>query len=158
MRRALASSSLAALVVLSAAADSVKGTLVAKAKSGDQRVTITHGYLVQGPDMLNPGSSVRWLVFASSDLSERIKKCSVLECVDPAPDSGFLVVLGSAPFLMYRHTLKKESIQYSGPVNAAALKKSADTPTRLAGTLRFDNSGANVDVEFDLTLFKTFKK
>ena len=53
-----------------------------------------------------------------------------------------------------------QRVQYSGGTDGEAVKLTIDTPGRLVGTLRIDDSavgGAKVDADFDLTLMNTFK-
>jgi hypothetical protein len=81
-----------------------------------------------------------------------------MSCAGQQLTDGFTIGFDTAPFLQFWMTLEKGKVQTSGPANTKAFTSTADTPERLAGTLRFDSFGAAVDVQFDAALLKTFVK
>jgi hypothetical protein len=140
------------------AADSVKGSIVYKGKTAEHRATIAHVYLVKGPDTIEPKKIGRVLIFSAQDLGEKVRACTTLSCAEQLVTEGFTIGFDTAPFLKFWMALEKGKVQTSGPANTKAFTPTADTPERLAGTLRFDSFGARVDVEFDAALLKTFTK
>jgi hypothetical protein len=67
------------------------------------------------------------------------------------------VNLDGSPRLNYWITLNGQKIQYSGTEPVAALAAKVNDGKRVAGTLRFDKTGAGgpkVEVEFDAALVK----
>lgn len=137
--------------------DSAKGTVVYKGRTGEHRATIGHVYLVKGPDAVDKKVG-RVLIFSAVDLADTVKACATLSCTEQLLTEGFTIGFDTAPFLKFWMTLEKGKVQTSGPANVKSFTATTDTPERLAGTLRFDSFGANVDVQFDAALLKTFTK
>jgi hypothetical protein len=158
MRRYAVAAALSLLLGAGVMADSVKGTVIYKGKTGEHRATIAHVYLVQGPDTMDPKKIGRTLIFSVSDLGEKLRACATMSCAGQQLTDGFTIGFDTAPFLQFWMTLEKGKVQTSGPANTKAFTSTADTPERLAGTLRFDSFGAAVDVQFDAALLKTFVK
>jgi hypothetical protein len=138
------------------AAGEAKGTLGHKGKA----VTLTHAYLVTGPDAVDPKKRVRRLILSGKDLGAEIRACQTMNCTDGEATEGLVVDIDGGPRLNYWMAISGQKVQHSGTQWPAALKTSADEPRRLAGKLGFDDtpsSGPKVDVEFDATLVKEFK-
>ena len=147
-----------AMIAVVIGADSAKGTVVYKGKTGEHRATIAHAYLVSGPDSFDPKKIGRVLIFSAQDLGEKLRACTVMACAARQLSEGFTIGLDTAPFLEFWMTLDNSKVQTSGPADVKAFTRTTDTPNRLAGTLRFDSFGAKVDVQFDVTLLKAFTK
>ncbi len=146
---------------LAAQEGSVKGTLTYKAKSGPITVSPKFAYLVKGPDAMDSSVIVRHLILSATDLGAKIKACQTLSCSDSDLGSGMTVDFDAGPRLNYWVSLNDQRVQYSGTAKPDVFKATASTPTRLAGKLTFDGSasgGAVVDIEFDVTLLKEFRK
>jgi hypothetical protein len=152
---------LAALVLLTAcnsalAADSASGTASFKNASG----VVKHGWLVRGPDEMDPSKSTLRIYLASADIGAKIKACKTLSCADAALEDGAMVDYSDARHLGYAIRLNGERVQYSGGTDGDAFKLTTNQPDHLAGTVHIDDTaagGAKVDATFDLTLVSTFK-
>ncbi len=144
-----------------AAQTSAKGTLTYKAGSGPITVSPKYAYLVKGPDAVDKNVIVRHLILSTTDLEAKIRACQTLNCSDADLGSGMTVDFDAGPRLNYWVALNDQRVQYSGTVKPDAFKATTNSPTRLAGRLAFDGAGAGgatVDIEFDATLIREFKK
>ena len=133
-----------------------KGTLSHKGRV----VTLTHAYLVTGPDAVDARKMVRRLILSGKDLGAKMRACQTMSCTDGEVTEGLVVDIDGGPRLNYWMAINGQKIQHSGTQRPAALKTGADEPKRLAGKLSFDDtpsSGPKVDVEFDAALVKEFK-
>ena len=158
---AIATAALVAAPAALAAGGTAKGTLAYKAKSGPITVAPKYAYLVKGPDAVEPGKTIRKLIFSTTDLGARIDACKTMSCTDADLGEGMTVDLDAGPRLNYWVVLNGQRIQYSGTEPPASLKLTTDTPQRLAGTLAFDGTaagGAQVAIEFDTPLVKEMAK
>ena len=143
-----------------AADGSATGTLTYKSPVGPITVALKYGWLVKGPDPIDPKVTIRHLIFSTTDLGAKIAGCKTMSCMDAAVGSGMTVDLGAGTRLNYWVSLNDQRVQYSGSALTNALKRTADTPTRLAGKLTIDDTaagGAKVDVEFDTPLAQELK-
>ncbi len=130
-----------------------KGTATYKGKR-EATVTFTHAYLVKQPE-LGGGQTIRRLVLSTEDVSAALEACKTPICTDGGIGEGMTVDFDSGPRLNYWFVASDQLIQYSGTAAAASATLTADSPSRLAGTLKFDASGAGgpvVDVTFDARL------
>jgi hypothetical protein len=118
-------------------------------------------YLVGGPDAVDPGKKIRHLILSATDMSAKLAACQTMSCTDADLGSGMTVDLDAGPRLNYWVVLNGQKVQYSGTEPPASLKLTADSATRLAGTLAFDSAaagGPQVAVEFDAPLVKEMTK
>jgi hypothetical protein len=151
----------AALVPLPAAADPASGTINYQSKAGAVAISVANVYLVKGPDAAS-GKTIRQLIFTPADLSQKIQACATLSCVSGNVSEGMTVDFDAGPRLNYWVVANGQKIQYSGTARPdEALKLTADTPDRLAGTLVINDGamgGAKTDVKFDAKLVRQFSK
>jgi hypothetical protein len=164
-QRTLLCTALAAIVLVPLislkAAEKANGTLTYKGAKKTFTVALKHAYLVKGPDTFEKDKTVSRLVFSTSDFSTAIKETDALNGFDGKLMEGMIVELDGGPRLNYWIVLNDQLVQYSGTVEPAVLKSTANTADHLAGKLRFDDSkagGPKVDVEFDAPLLKSFSK
>ena len=137
------------------AGDTAGGTVTLKSFKS----AIKHGYLVRGPDEMDPDKTVLRLYLSSADIGARIKDCKTLSCADSALTDGAMVDFSDARHLGYAVRLNGERAQYSGGTDGAAFQLTKNQPDHLAGKLHIDDTktdGAKVDATFDLTLVKAF--
>jgi hypothetical protein len=137
-------------------ADPAKGTVVYQGKTAK----LEHVYLVKGPDAVDTAMTIRELVFSSTDLGPKIQACKTMSCVSGEVTDGMTVDLDAGPRLNYWVALNGQRVQYSGTAKPAVLQTTADEATKLAGTLRIDDTtagGAKVEVQFDAKLLKEFQ-
>lgn len=138
------------------AADKTSGTANFKSYSS----TLKYGCLARGPDERDAGKTLLRLYFSSIDIGAKIKACTSMSCANLALEDGAMVDYSDARHLGYAVKLNGQRVQYSGGTDGEAFKLTINTPNRLAGTLRIDDSavgGAKIDVDFDLTLVNTFR-
>jgi hypothetical protein len=137
------------------AGDSASGTVnFQTAKSA-----VKFGWLVRGPDEMDPSKTVLRLYLSSVDIGAKIKACKTFSCADNALEDGAMVDFGDARHLGYAIRLNGERVQYSGGTDGDAFTLTTNKPDHLAGKLHIDDAavgGARVDAVFDLTLAKTF--
>ncbi|MEO8506988.1 MAG: hypothetical protein ABI593_05110 [Betaproteobacteria bacterium] len=134
------------------AAGEAKGTVTSKART----VNVKYAYLVKGPDAVTK-QTIRRLILSATDLSAKIAACKTMSCTDSGLGDGLSVVIEGGPRLYYWMVMNDQKIQYSGTEASSALAARIDDAKQLAGTLKFDKTGAGgpkVDVEFDATLVK----
>lgn len=148
---------LAALVASAtpALAGSAKGTIAYKGTTA----TITHAYLVSGPDAVDPAKTIRRIVLVAGDLEPTLSACKTMICTDSEVMEGMTLDLGGGPRVNYWVALKGQMLQYSGTADPATLKTTTDEPGRMAATFVVDATGSGgpkVDVQFDAPLLKTF--
>jgi hypothetical protein len=139
-----------------ASGDPAKGTVVYQGKTAE----LTHVYLVKGPDAVDTATTIRELVFSSTDLGPKLQACKSMRCVSGEVTEGMTVDLDAGPRLNYWVVLNGQRVQYSGTAKPAMLQTTADEATRLAGTLRIDDTdagGPKVEVQFDTKLLKEFQ-
>jgi hypothetical protein len=137
-----------------------KGKLIYKTGSKSFDMNIKSAHFIAGPDGFDDGKKIRRLIFTTNALDDKIKSCTVMNCVDQHIE-GLQVDLDAAPRLLYWISLNNQLVQYSGTAQNEFLTLTADTPEHLAGALKFDQSasgGPAVDVTFDAKLIKTFTK
>ena len=101
-------------------------------------------------------------MFAPADIGAKLQSCATISCVSGNLMDGMTVDFDAGPRLNYWVVANGQKIQYSGTAKPdAAVKLTADTAERLAGTLTIDYSkagGAKVDVTFDAKTLKQFAK
>ena len=139
-----------------AAADSAKGTVVYHGNTAK----LDYVYLVKGPDAVDTTTTIRELVFSSTDLGPKIQACKTMSCVSGEVTDGMTVDLDAGPRINYWVALKDQRVQYSGTAKPAVLQTTADEATKVAGTLRIDDTdaeGPKVEVQFDAKLLKEFQ-
>jgi opacity protein-like surface antigen len=140
---------------LALAADSASGTVSFQAAKG----AVKYGFLVRGPDEMDPSKTVLRLYLSSVDIGAKIKACKTFSDADSALEDGAMVDFGDARHLGYAIRLNGERVQYSGGTNGEAFTLTTSKPDHLTGKVHIDDStsgGAKVDATFDLTLVKTF--
>ncbi|MGZ5020148.1 MAG: hypothetical protein ACXWAV_06945 [Chthoniobacterales bacterium] len=140
---------------LARAGDSASGTITFKTG----KCVVKHGWLVRGPDEMDPSKTVLRLYLSSADIGAKIKACKTLSCADTALTDGAMVDFSDARHLAYAVRLNGERLQYSGGTDGEAFTLTTSEPGHLVGKLHIDDSaadGAKVDVTFDLTLVNTF--
>jgi hypothetical protein len=137
------------------AGDSASGAISFQAAKG----AVKHGFLVRGPDEMDPSKTVLRLYLSSGDIGAKIKAAKTFSEADNALEDGAMVDFGDARHLAYAIRLNGERVQYSGGTDQNAFTLTTNKPDRLAGKVHIDDSasgGAKVDATFDLTLVKTF--
>ena len=137
------------------AGDSASGTISFKGEKG----VVKYGFLVRGPDEMDPSKTVLRLYLSSADIGAKIKACKTLSCADSALSDGAMVDFADSRHLGYAVRLSGGRLQYSGGTNREAFTLTKEEPNHLAGKLHIDDSaagGAVVDATFDLTVTNTF--
>jgi hypothetical protein len=140
---------------LALAGDSASGTITFK--SG--KCVVKSGWLVRGPDEMDPSKTVLRIYLSSVDIGAKIKACKTLNCADGALTDGAMVDFSDARHLAYAVRLNGERLQYSGGTYGEAFTLTTSEPNRLVGKLHIDDTakgGAKVDANFDLTVVNTF--
>ena len=140
---------------LALAGDSASGAISFKAAKG----TVKYGFLVRGPDEMDPSKTVLRLYLSSVDIGAKIKAAKTFSDADSALEDGAMVDFSDARHLGYAVRLNHELLQYSGGTDGKAFTLTTNKPDHLAGKVHIDDSasgGAKVDATFDLTLVKTF--
>ncbi len=135
---ALATALAASILALPAvAAGDAQGTVTSKGRT----VNVKHAYLVKGPDAVTK-QTIRRLILSGTDLSAGIAACKTMSCTDSNLGDGLSVNLESGPRMSYWMVMNDQKVQYSGTERYAALAVKADDAKHLAGTLKFDGTGA----------------
>jgi hypothetical protein len=160
-RAAVLGAGVAALLAAGpAAAGQASGTIE---YPGAGRATLTaalkHAYLLKGPDVIDPARIVRRLYLTSTDIGPVLKACSSLSCASGSVTEGMTINLDADRRLGYWVALKDGMVQYSGMARVEALEASVNSPERVTGTFRVDDTpgGPKVDVKFDASLLKEMK-
>ncbi|MEQ9617580.1 MAG: hypothetical protein RIG61_00205 [Deltaproteobacteria bacterium] len=149
---------LIAVLLLSAgaaAAGEAKGTVSYEGKIIEPK----YAYFIKGPDVIEPGMTVRILILSAEDISEKIDSCDTVNCVDGWVKEGMTMQFETGPVVYYWVSLKGGTLQYSGATHKSVFRPTADTDGRLAGKIKFDDTpdgGGKADVEFDVNLTKEF--
>ena len=146
---------LLATSTLALAADSASGTVNFKTATS----AVKHGWLVRGPDEMDPSKTILRIYVSSVDIGAKIKACKTLSCADSALTDGAMVDFSDARHLGYAVRLNGERVQYSGGTDGDAFTLTTSKPDHLAGKLHIDDAavgGAKVDAVFDLSLVNTF--
>lgn len=145
---------------LVAAQGTARGTATYTSKKGPLTVTFTHAAAVSGPDIT--GAPIRKIVLSTRDVTAELKACdSMLKCSDGGIREGLTVDLGKEPRHGYWFVANGQLVQYSGMIKPEAVTLTTDSPTRVAGTLVFDQQAAGgpvVKVTFDAPVLKTLGK
>lgn len=150
-RRAVVAA-LLALVSLPAAAGEAKGTLTYK----DRKVDVKYAYLVAGPDFMTK-QKIHRVILATKDVSDKIAACAKMSCLDGGITEGLMINFDEGPRISYWMVMNDQKIQYSGTEPKGSLALKTDDAKKIAGSLKFDKSGAGgpkVDVEFDSAMVK----
>ena len=146
---------LLATSTLALAGDSASGTVSFKPANG----TVKYGFLVRGPDEMDPSQTVLRLYLSSVDIGAKVKAAKTFSNANNALEDGVMVDFSDARHLAYAVRLNHELVQYSGGTDGEAFKLTTNKPDHLAGKVHIDDTasgGAKVDATFDLTLVKTF--
>ncbi len=136
-------------------AGSAKGTIAYKGTTA----TITHAYLVKGPDAFDDKKTIRRIIFTAGDLEPKLKACKAMSCSDGEVTEGMTLDLDGGPRINYWVALKGQTVQYSGTAEPSTLATTTDESGRIAGTFAVDATGAGgpkVNVQFDAPLLKEF--
>jgi hypothetical protein len=163
---------LAAVASSAFAADKASGTVVDKIDPAS--ADIKYGYLLRGPDVYfdtgangdlydpkNP--TMLRIILSSTDIGAQIRECVNLSCATEVLKDG--VYFDYANGKGAPHDLPCEirfsagdDHKWNNVEKLGALTLSSNKPDHLAGKLHIDFGGYHeADVDFDLTLFKTFK-
>lgn len=138
-----------------AAAGDAKGTIAYKGRTLD----VKHAYLVQTTDSMS-GKPMHRLILSPKDIGGKIASCAKMSCVDGDLDEGIELDFVEGPRLNYWLVMNGQKIQYSGTEPKESLASTANDAKKVAGTLRFDKTGAGgpkVDVTFDAPFSKELK-
>ena len=158
---ALAAGVASLLVAGPAAAGDASGTITyPKAGKATLTATLKHAYLLKGPDVMDPARVVRRLYVTSADIGPALKACSSFSCADGNVTEGMTLDLDSDRRFGYWVALKNGAVQYSGTAKKETLEASVNSPERVTGTFRVDDTtadGPKVDVKFDAALLKAVK-
>jgi hypothetical protein len=158
---AMALLAVAAFVPAAATADPASGTINYQSKAGPIVVNVANVYMIKGPDAAS-GKTIRQLIFTPVDVSAKLQGCASMMCASGNVTEGMTVDFDVGPRLNYWVVGNGQKVQYSGTTKPdEALKLTADTAERLAGTLAIDDAamgGARVNVKFDATIVKQFSK
>lgn len=158
---AMALLAVAAFVPAAATAGPASGTINYQSKAGAIVVNIANVYMVKGPDAAS-GKTIRQLIFTPADVSTKLQACTSMMCASGNVTEGMTVDFDAGPRLNYWVVGNGQKVQYSGTAKPdEALRLSADSAERLAGTLAIDDAavgGARVNVKFDATMVKQFSK
>jgi hypothetical protein len=122
-------------------------------------VTFKYAWLVKGPYERDSTKTVRRLILSAKDIGAEIQACKTVSCTDGKVTEGMTVDFDVSPRLDYWVALNGQKVQYSGAAMPNAFAARANDPGHLAGRLAIDDvaaGGPKVDVEFDVTVFKTF--
>ena len=157
----LALAATAALFSAAALADPASGTINYQSKAGALAFNASNVYLVKGPDTVS-GKTIRQLIFTSADIGAKLQACTTMSCASGSVTEGMTVDFDVGPRLNYWVVGNGQKIQYSGTARPdEALKLTADTAQRLAGTLAIDDSAASgpkINVKFDALVVKQYTK
>ena len=151
----LASTIWLATSAVTLAGDSASGTISFQ----NGKCPVKYGFLVRGPDEMDPSKTVLRLYLTDKDIGAKIKAGKTLSDADRALGDGAMVDFGDARHLGYAVRLNGEKLQYSGGTSPLAFTLTTNEPDRLAGKLQIDDSaagGAKVDATFDLIVLKSF--
>ena len=138
-----------------AAAGDAKGSVAYKGRTID----VKHAYLVQTTDAMS-GKPMRRLILSPNDIGGKINSCAKMSCVDGDLDDGIELDFVDGPRLNYWLVMNGQKVQYSGTEPKESLSATANDAKKVAGTLRFDKTGAGgpkVDVTFDAPFAKELK-
>jgi hypothetical protein len=154
---AIAAAALFALAAAApaAASDNANGTLTVETEARPARVEVAHAYLVSGPDSFDPKKMTRRIVFTRADERAAIEACDDVGCATLSLGDGMTFDVGEAGMASWWGHVRP--MQYSG-MSGSALKLSADTAERMAGTFTVDTTGVKASIVFDATLVKAFAK
>ena len=130
---------------------SASGTITFKT----DKCAVKYGWLVRGPDEMDPGKTVLRIYLSSVDLGAKIKACKTLSCADNSLKDGTMVDFSDARHLAYAVRLNGERLRYSGGTDGEAFTLTTGEPNHVVVKLHIDD-GAKVDATFDLTLGHTF--
>lgn len=136
-----------------------KGTITHQSKSGKVVVTVTHAFLVSGPDAVT-GKPIRRVVLATSDVSGALKACERMMCADGGIEEGMTIDFDAPPRLNYWFVANGQRVQHSGTADPQTVTLTTDTPQRIAGSWTLDatsSGGPSIKVQFDAELVKTIK-
>ncbi len=140
---------------LALAGDSASGTVNLKTAKG----AFKYGFLVRGPDEMDPSKIILRILLSSVDIGAKIKAAKTFSDANMALEDGVEVDFSDASHLGYAVRLNHELVQYSGGTDREAFTLTTNKPDHLAGKLHINDTaadGPNVDATFDLTLVKTF--
>lgn len=138
-----------------ASAGDAKGTVAYKGNT----VELKYAYLVQTTDAMS-NAPMRRLILSSKDLGAKIASCAKMSCVDGDLGEGLEVDFAAGPRLNYWLVMNGQKVQYSGTEPKESFAATANDAKKVAGTLRFDKTGAGgpkVDVQFDAAFVKELK-
>ena len=155
---ALAAGVASMLVAGPAAAGDASGTITyPKAGKAALTATLRHAYLLKGPDVMDPARTARRLYLTSADIGPALEACSSFSCADGNVTEGMTLDLDSDRRMGYWVALKNGTVQYSGTAKKETLEAGANSPERVTGTFRVDDTAADgpkVDVKFDAVLLR----
>ncbi|MGH8092785.1 MAG: hypothetical protein ACREIF_04870 [Chthoniobacterales bacterium] len=140
---------------LALAGDSASGTISFKAAKG----TVKYGFLVRGPDEMDPSKTVLRLYLSSVDIGAKIKAAKTFSDADRALEDGAMVDFSDARHLAYAVRLNHELVQYSGGTDGEAFTLTTNKPDHLAGKVHVDDTasdGAKVAATFVFTRVRSF--
>lgn len=135
-----------------AAGNEAKGTVGYK----DKTATVKYAYLVKGPDSMTK-EPIQRVILSATDLGAKIAACKTMSCTDNGLGDGISVNIDSSSRINYWVVMNDQRVQYSGTEPKASFVTIAGDGKRIAGTLKFDKTGAGgpkVDVQFDAALAK----
>lgn len=135
-----------------AAAQSASGTVDYKGRS----MAVKHAFLVQTKDSMSD-APLRRLILSPVDLAPKIASCAKMSCVDATLDEGIEIDFVAGPRLNYWLMMNGQKVQYSGTEPKESFAAKTDDAKKVAGTLRFDKTGAGgpkVNVTFDAAFVK----
>jgi len=141
-----------------AASPPFEGKVVVKGKSYD----LKYAWMVRGATKMSPNEVKTYVIAASEDVSEKIRKCEEVVCAiwDSVPN-GIVIEPDTGGWWILVHDPDRKPSQFSGPtMHGTGWTETASTPDRLAGRLVWKPMGDDpiFDFKVDAPLLKEFKK
>ena len=124
-----------------------------------KNAAVKYAWLIEGPDDMQPGKTLRRLYFSATDIGAKLAACASLSCADGSVSEGATIDFAKdARHLGYWVVLNGQKVQYSGGTEPAAFTIKTDAHDRLAGHVHIDDAaagGAKIDADFDAALLKS---
>ena len=145
------------------AAPAAAGSVSGKAVVAGKTLSFKYVWLVRGPNKFDKTKTSSFAVLSADDISAAIRKCADRNCVAYEALKNGMIIEPSEPgfWAFVAHPELPVDTQFSGPNGGdTGWKGTANTPARLAGTLRYQDPDrkTSVDLTVDAPFLKEFAK
>jgi hypothetical protein len=143
-------------VALADESSMARGNLSIELPKRHLSLTLAHAYFISGNVLFDATRTFRSIVFTADERRATIDACTNLSCAMMSSSDCLTIDIDESGMINWRVHIFP--MQVSGSANGNALKLTAESADRLAGTFSLDGPHVKTTIEFDAALVRYFPR